>query len=90
MAEPTRELELARILSDGLDLCVRARRMEAMEMERIDNKMRSGDFTRSATIPMWAEEQYQADLAKWEAKARTALAPYTLPTLTPPETPKQG
>lgn len=31
--------------------------------------------TKSATIPLWAEEQYQHDLADWEKRARAALRP---------------
>lgn len=63
-------------LSEGLDLCVRARRMDEAEKERQDLYMRDPNMTRSLTIPLWAEDQYQTDLAAWEAKARSLM---TLP-----------
>lgn len=44
------------LLSEGLDLCVRARLMDSAD-----------------TFPLWLEEQYQADLAAWEAKSRHHL-----------------
>lgn len=64
-------LELA--LSEGLDLCERARRMEAMDKDRLEYLMRNPEVTKSATIPLWAEEQYQRDLAEWEKRARAIL-----------------
>lgn len=36
-------------------------------------QMRNPHVTKSATVPIWAEEQYQRDLADWEARARKAL-----------------
>jgi hypothetical protein len=62
-------------LSEGLDLCARARKMASMEHEMADTYLRNPDMTRSATIPLWAEEQYQRDLAAWEAKSK-ALMPH--------------
>ena len=63
--------EMTEVLSEGLDLCARARKMDAMEKERAEFLLRNPDMTRSATIPVWAEEQYQRDLAAWEAKPRS-------------------
>lgn len=61
------------LLSEGLDLCVRARKMDVMEKERAEYYALNPDVTRSITIPVWAEEQYQRDLADWEARARACL-----------------
>lgn len=83
--------DLARLLSEGLDLCVRARKMDAqdrtnamaeafpgIDMERVAPRLNAGLSwapyeTRSATIPIWLQEQYERDLAAWEARARTTL-----------------
>lgn len=75
MSDPKDEeiLRLRAVLSDGLDLCARARNMDRMERERIEHQMRNPELTRSATIPLWAEEQYQNDLAAWEAKAKALM-----------------
>jgi len=67
-------LRLREALSEGLDLCARARRMDEMERERAELYLRNPDMTRSATIPLWAEEQYQKDLAAWEAKAKSLMS----------------
>lgn len=86
------------LLSEGLDLCVRARKMDAMdrraatlgiskdpeawvnggrfdeyvEMHNADNPDRP-IATRSGTVALWLEEQYQTDLAAWERKSRHHL-----------------
>ncbi len=57
---------LRKALGDGLDLCVRARALDAMEVDQTS-------ITRSGTIPLWMDEQYQKDLAAWEEKARALL-----------------
>ena len=68
------ELAAAReLLSQGLDLCVRARRMDQRAQELLDWQSRNPHITKSATLPLWAEEQYQTDLAEWENAARAAL-----------------
>jgi hypothetical protein len=69
----TREERLASLLSEGLDLCVRARALDKVEEDRIETQMRNPHMTKSGTIPLWMAEQYQTDLAEWEAKARKAL-----------------
>ena len=66
------------LLSEGLDLCARARKMDAMEHERAEYYASNPHVTRSATIPAWAEEQYQRDLAEWESRARAYLSPIVL------------
>lgn len=67
--------ELAVLLSEGLDLCVRARKMD----ETISNFVKERDTgiyespLRCGTVPLWLQEQYDKDLADWEARARKAL-----------------
>lgn len=86
------------LLSEGLDLCVRARQMDAMDRRASTlaasscphEWVESGLFdkyverhnidrpdtpiaTRSGTVALWLEEQYQTDLAEWERKSRHHL-----------------
>lgn len=67
--------ELAEILSEGLDLCVRARGLD----QQIEYALQAGmgrifpEGTRCATPALWVQEQYDTDLADWEAKARSAI-----------------
>ena len=90
---------LAALLSEGLDLCVRARNMDAMDRRAATLAVssdpaawqESGAFdrhvaahnrqfpdqpisTRSATSPLWVQDQYEKDLADWERRARERLA----------------
>jgi hypothetical protein len=90
--------ELSSLVSEGLDLCVRARKMDATDRRNAtlavsndgDAWEKSGEFdrhvarhnavnrdspiaTRSGTVYLWLQEQYEHDLAAWEAKARAAL-----------------
>jgi len=64
--------DLRTLLGEGLDLCVRARKMTDIENE-IARRPDDG-LPRSATIPLWLEDQYQKDLADWETRARAALS----------------
>lgn len=89
---------LREALSNGLDLCVRARKLDAMDRREAtlaassnpDEWQASGRFdtyverhnrvrpdqpiaTRSGTIALWVQEQYETDLADWERTARAAL-----------------
>ena len=93
-----REDQLTALLSEGLDLCVRARKMDAMDRRQkaldasvgADEWQASGQFdryverhnidyphapisTRSATVALWMQDQYNKDLADWEARARKAI-----------------
>lgn len=86
------------LLSEGLDLCVRARKMDAQERTNTalevssdgDAWEASGRFAvhaarnnawhpdqpmmpKSATIPLWVQDQYEKDLAEWERKSRHHL-----------------
>lgn len=66
---------LAELLSEGLDLCVRARKLD----EQIQRALEAGmgrifpGNTRCGTLALWVQEAYDKDLAEWEAKAQTAL-----------------
>ena len=62
-------VELSNLLSEALDLCVRARKLD-------DALPRPGDdplMPRSGTPAIWVQEQYDNDLAAWESRARLAL-----------------
>lgn len=85
------------LLSEGLDLCVRARKLDAQVRTNAhiesssapkewwdDNLERYAArhnaifpdqpiFGRSATIPLWIQDQYEKDIAEWERKARAHL-----------------
>lgn len=60
MAETT-YTELAEALHDGLNLCTRARKLDSIQVGG------------SATIAVWAVEQYERDLAAWEASGPSAV-----------------
>jgi len=87
--------ELASLLTEGLNLCVRARKMDAMDRREAtlsvssdpDEWVKSGQFdrhvarhnaanpdqpieTRSLTVAVWVQDQYEKDLADWERRAR--------------------
>lgn len=65
------------LLSEGLDLCVRARDMDATFDQYVAGnnitRPHAPISTRSATMPLWFLDQYERDLADWEAKARRHL-----------------
>jgi hypothetical protein len=67
--------ELAEVLSEGLDLCVRARNLD----EQTERALQAGmgrifpEETRCATPALWVQEQYDTDLAAWESKARATM-----------------
>lgn len=86
------------LLSEGLDLCVRARRLDAMDRRQANldasadqkgwvesglfdryverHNMRHPDTpisTRSGTVPLWAQEAYDRDLADWERRVQFHL-----------------
>lgn len=65
--------ELAELLSEGLDLCVRARKLD----DAVDQALQAGMGriyeTRCATPALWVQQQYETDLAEWESKARAAM-----------------
>jgi hypothetical protein len=67
--------ELAEILSEGLDLCVRARELDA----QVERALQAGmgrifpEGTRCATPAVWIQQQYDTDLTAWEDKAKVAM-----------------
>ncbi len=86
------------LLSEGLDLCVRARKMDAQDRTNAtlaassepERWQESGMFaqhvrrhdihnpdqpllTKSATLPLWVQDQYEKDLADWERRGRQHL-----------------
>jgi hypothetical protein len=77
------------MLSEGLDLCVRARKLDAMvrtiavqdntpDLERLAERHNAlwpdqPIMSRSGTIPLWVQDQYERDLADWERRARHHL-----------------
>lgn len=90
--------DFRQLLSEGLDLCVRARKMDAMDRRAAtlaisrepEEWVASGQFdryverhnidcpdkpiaTRSGTVVLWLQEQYERDLADWERRTRQAL-----------------
>lgn len=68
-----RESELAMLLSEALDLCVRAHNLdEAIEQTFTERPDRVG--TRSGTPGLWVMDQYDKDLVDWEKRARKALS----------------
>lgn len=77
------------LLSEGLDLCIRGRKLDATITE-VETGLRelqatNPEMTRSHTLPLWVQMQYDEDLAAWEAKARAALsAPQPAPVAPAP------
>lgn len=67
--------ELADILSEGLDLCVRAKGLD----EQVERALQAGmgrifpEGTRCATPALWVQQQYDTDLDAWEKKARATM-----------------
>lgn len=70
------ETDLALLLSEGLDLCDRARKLD----DEIQRAVRAGmgeifpGSTRCGTPALWVQQAYDSDLAEWEARAKSALA----------------
>lgn len=82
-----------KLLSEGLDLCVRARKLDMQErtnaiaerspgtdLERHADRHNAWPhnehqpiMSRSATIPLWVQDQYERDLADWERRSRAHL-----------------
>jgi hypothetical protein len=66
--------DIALLLSEGLDLCVRARKLD----EAITQAAAVGDASRHGgtkclTPALWVQDQYDRDLAEWEQRARQKL-----------------
>ena len=89
--------ECESLLSEGLDLCVRARAMDATDRTAAQMSISSAGkdwwdanlaaraaahnatfpdqpmSTKSATLPLWVQDQYERDIADWERRARAHL-----------------
>ena len=76
MGDERRVSDLETILSEGLDLCVRARRLDELTQELpADHPENTAGYpiTRCATPALWVREQYDSDLADWEKRARSLM-----------------
>lgn len=72
----SREQTLAALLSEGLDLCVRARKLdEAVAKADLagGGGLDGGTGTRSGTPALWVLDAYERDLASWENRGRHEL-----------------
>lgn len=83
--------QLAAHLSKGLDLCVRARKLDAIDrtnallehfpgvdLERFAarhniTRPEAPYETRSGTVALWVQDQYERDLYEWETEGRQML-----------------
>lgn len=67
--------DLALLLSEGLDLCVRARGLDTL-VERATEAGMGCKFpggTRCLAPALWVTELYEKDLADWEARSKSLL-----------------
>lgn len=70
--------DIALLLSEGLDLCVRAQKLDrAMEEAIAAGDGRSDGRTRCLTPALWVQDQYDRDLAAWQERARAGLTIWT-------------
>ena len=69
--EPTSYQDLARLLSEGLDLCVRARKLDDLANRAVVQSEING--THCATPALWVMDQYDRDLDAWQDASRKAL-----------------
>jgi hypothetical protein len=67
--------EIAELLSEGLDLCVRARGLDAQADRAMQSEMGRiwPEGPRCGTPALWVQDQYEKDLADWEGRARSAM-----------------
>src|SRR3546814_18078180 len=84
--------DLATLLSEGLDLCVRARQIDLAH-----NKQDARDFLPASaekypeafplcmTPHIWIQDQYDTQLTDWERSAREIMAQEVFPSTPPPE-----
>jgi hypothetical protein len=70
-----RIIELENLLHEGLNLCVRARKMDEALLAAECRKRGSyaPEHVNCLTPHLWLQEQYDADLAEWEEKTRNHL-----------------
>jgi hypothetical protein len=67
---------LAELLAEGLDLCVRARKLDEQAERALEVSMGRifPEGTRCATPALWVQALYEKDLARWESRAQKALS----------------
>lgn len=75
--------DLAQLLSDGLNLAVRARKLDDIAAQAVVVSEMTG--THCATAAVWVLDQYDTDLADWEKRSRAALLQLSEPS--PPPAP---
>lgn len=67
--------DMERLVHEALNLVVRARKLDeailAVECKKLGSY--HPDHMRCGTPHLWLMDQYDTDLAAWEAKAKTAL-----------------
>jgi len=66
---------LAELLSEGLDLCVRARELDTQTERSFEVQLGRifPEGTRCATPALWIQRQYDDDLTAWEERAKSTL-----------------
>lgn len=67
--------EMESLLHEGLDLCVRARKLDEQVMGQVCRELGSyrEEHMNCGTAHLWVQEQYEKDVAEWEEKTRKAL-----------------
>ncbi|CAH2606252.1 conserved protein of unknown function (plasmid) [Rhodovastum atsumiense] len=75
MTEQPTENALRELLAEGLNLCVRARRLDELTLAAEGRSLgnQTPDHARCLTPHLWVMDQYDRDLADWEARTRKAL-----------------
>jgi hypothetical protein len=90
-------LRCQNLLSEGLDLCIRARDLDSKDRTAAQMQISKADAewwrenlpgraarhnalfpdqpmsSKSATYPLWVQDQYEKDLAEWERRGRRHL-----------------
>lgn len=66
---------LREALHAGLDLCVRARKLDEQVLAQTCKELGSchPEHVNCGTVHLWVQEQYEKDLASWEESTRKAL-----------------
>lgn len=77
---PSREVQLEKLLHRGLNLCARARQFDDGVMEKVTREtfpetvaQYPERYHQCITPHLWIQEQYDKDLAEWEADVREIL-----------------
>jgi hypothetical protein len=62
-----------KLLSEGLDLCIRARKLDRQVIDAMNAGPLHGVETRCGTPALWVQDQYENDLTDWERRSRQHL-----------------